>query len=136
MPTFGSNREPAPSRSYSTRRVRPQPIRSSIARIRSAHVQSDGTFLPALNESLLDSIQPLMGGGMGGLPGPVIIGGSPPMHPGMGLGSPPPGMGPGLGTIDGPLPGAFVPPLRDSSNLPGPPGASTRILRFAFGSQH
>ena len=58
------------------------------------------------------------------------------MLPGMGPGSPPPGMGPGLGTIGRSLPGAFVPPLRDSSYLPGPPGPSTRILRFAFGSQH
>ena len=73
---------------------------------------------------------------MGGLPGPAVIGGPPAMHPGMGPGCPPPGMGLGLGTIDGPLPGAFVPPLRDSDNLPGPPSPSTRILRFAFRSQH
>ena len=73
---------------------------------------------------------------MGGLPGPAVIGGPPAMHPGMGPGCPPPGMGPGLGTVDGPLPGAFVPPLRDSDNLPGPPSPSTRILQFAFRSQH
>ena len=103
-------------------------------------MQSDGTFLPDRNASL-DRIQslPPMGGGMGGLPGSGIIEGPPPMHPGMGPGSPPSDVGLGLGAIGGPLPGAYVPPLRDSNNLPGrpgPPGLSTRSIRFAFISQH
>ena len=68
---------------------------------------------------------------MGGLPGPGIIGGPPPMHPGMGPGSPSPDMGPGLGMTGGLLPGAFV-FLRGPSNLPGPPGLSTRILQLAL----